>query len=268
MSPFNEYRKSYITACFVTAVIYAFVVGAKQPLIVNITDGIIYGSMLIAAGLLLFNIFHFAIPVNYTPKYRIIFISALTVITSFIVTGIETLAVFLCFPSSFDSFVPTLPARIFITCLLFIITYFFYHENTRISGNIPEKTPMDSSKTDTLEKNEMPGASVIIDRITVRSGNKIKIIPVDSIIYIKADGDYISIVTADGKWLKEQTMNYTEDRLPAQSFVRVHRSYIVNIHYISRIERYGEKQLIVLHNNEKIKISAARYQLLRQILDI
>ena len=124
---------------------------------------------------------------------------------------------------------------------------------------------MDSIKTDNLEKND---TTANLDRITVRSGTKIKIIPLDSVIYIQADGDYISIHTPEGKWLKEQTMNYTENMLPPHSFVRIHRSYIVNIHHISRIERYGEKQLIVLHNNEKIKISAARYQLLKQILGI
>jgi hypothetical protein len=106
-----------------------------------------------------------------------------------------------------------------------------------------------------------------VDRITVRTGQKIKIIPVEDILYIKADGDYISIrAVGGGTWLKEQTMKHTEDLLPPDRFVRIHRSCIVNIHHISRIERNGEKQQVILHNNEKIKISAARYQTLRQVL--
>ena len=83
-----------------------------------------------------------------------------------------------------------------------------------------------------------------------------------------ADGDYISIHTQEGNWLKEQTMKYTEELLPPNKFVRIHRSYIVNVDQISRIERYGERQQVVLHNKEKIKISAARYMVLKQILGI
>ena len=176
-------------------------------------------------------------------------------------TGVETFAVYLCFPSSFVAFVPSLPVQVFVAALFFVIFYlgaFFRHRDTE-GTEVHREEPIgdiELSKPST------------IDRIAVRNGQKIKIIPIGSIIYIRADGDYVSIHTSEGKWLKEQTMKYTEDRLPIDTFVRIHRSYIVNIHHISRIERYGEKQLIVLHNNEKIKISAARYQLLKQILCI
>jgi len=276
MSPYNEYRKSYITACLVTAVIYAFVTGINLPAIVCMTDGFIYTIILFTAGIILWNTFRFAIPVSYSPKYRIILLSIFICVSVLFVTGVETFALYICFPSSISDFVPTLPVRIVITLLLFIIIYLFYlyycenvAENRLIQKKMQGKEPMDSPKTGenglfTLTNDP----ATPLDRITVRSGQKIKIIPVDSIIYIKADGDYITIHTAEGKWLKEQTMKYTENRLPANNFIRIHRSFIVNIHQISRIERYGEKQLIVLHNNEKIKISAARYQLLKQILGI
>ena len=267
MYDMNDYRKGHIAVCVVTAVIYTFVVGINLPLLVCITDGIIYGCILFGSGWLLQHIIRFVIPVNYTQKYRTIFIVVMAALAGLLFTGIESFAVFLCFPSSFDAFVPTLPTRVFITFLIFIIGYLYFNETIEgkrdKSVQISEKIPPDSSETTTGNLSQP-----IIDRLTVRIGQKIKIIPIESIIYIKADGDYISIHTSEGKWLKEQTMNFTEDRLPAQSFVRIHRSYIVNVHQISRIERYGEKQLIVLHNNEKIKISPARYQLLRQILGI
>ena len=283
MTPFNENRKAYITVCFITAVIYAFVAGTgvNHPVIFCLVDGVIYGIILFSAGFALYTVFRFAIPVNYSPKYRIIFISALIVITTALVTGIEAFTVRLFFSSTFDSFVSTIPVRFFITFLLFIILYLtghFFHESIEgkrdYSENIFEKNPMDSSQTNISDKSDTANpankssAVQIVDRITVRSGQKIRIIPIESILYIKAEGDYISIHTAEGNWLKEQTMKYTEDRLPVNSFVRIHRSYIVNIHKISRIERYGEKQQVVLSNNEKIIISAARYQSLKQILGI
>ena len=275
MELFYANRKSFSMVCFATAILYAFVVGVNQPIVVCIADGGIYGCLLFSTGLLLWNILRFAIPANNTPTFRIIYISVFAIITSLLITGIETFAFYLFFPSTFASFVPTLPVRVFITFLIFIISCLFYlyfsetiEDKKAISETISGELPMDSSQKGDLETESTPAVTRNIDRITVRSGTKIKIIPVENILYIQADGDYISIHTAEGKWLKEQTMNYTENRLPIDSFVRIHRSYIVNIHQISRIERYGEKQLIVLHNNEKIKISAARYQLLRKILGI
>jgi DNA-binding LytR/AlgR family response regulator len=119
-----------------------------------------------------------------------------------------------------------------------------------------------------LEPATSPPPATAVERITVRNGQKIKIIPVEEILYLQADGDYVSIRTAEGRWLKEQTMKYSEEILPADRFVRIHRSYIVNITHISRIERYGEQQSIILHNGERIRISSARYQLLRRRLDI
>ena len=285
MNPFDEYRKSYIAVCLALAVIYAFILsgffssdiierlstGETGKLVFCLTDGLIYGFIIYLMGIILWNIFRFAIPTNYTPQYKLLFISILAILTALIITGAESFAVYLCFPSMFDSFSKTIPARLFFSLLIFIIfrlLYLFYHEkqshfkedaswesNVKIETDIPEGIDED-------EKTTTPS----IDRITVRSGQSIKIIPIEDIAFIKANGDYISINTPNGYWLKEQTMKYTEDLLPTDRFVRIHRSYIVNVNHISRIERYGEQHLVVLHNNEKIKISAARYQVLKQTL--
>ncbi len=255
MHPFNDYRKSYITVCFATAVIYAFALKGDLPVVPCLADTVLYGGLLSLSGFVLWNTFKFAIPAaNYTLGYQLIFIAALIIPAGLLITGIETLVLYLLFPSRFGSFIYTIPARLFITLLIFIIIRLFYtttQHTTASSG-----------------KRAIPPAVAVlpIDRITIRTGQKIKIIPVKDIIYIKADGDYISVCTSEGSWLKEQTMKHTEDILPADRFVRIHRSYIVNINHISRIERYGEKQQVILHNNEKIKISAARYQTLRQII--
>ena len=270
MYPFNEYRKSYITVCFIASVIYAFVVGVNLSAIFCLSDGLVYSLLLFLFGYTWLNIMRFAIPANYSPKYRFIFIAVLIVLTGVLLTGIESLTVYLFFPSIFGSFLITLPVRVFITLLLFILLTFLFHENKEgaqhDSEDFSSKIPMDSSINAVLDKENT--LSHNINRITVRSGQKIKIIPVENILYIKADGDYISIRTAEGAWMKEQTMKEVEDQLPVNSFVRIHRSFIVNMNHISRIERYGEKQLVVLHNNEKIKISAARYQVLKQVLGI
>ena len=270
MNLYYTFRKCFSLGCLVAAILYAFVISDNLPIIVRIADGGIYGLIIFSTGLPIWNILRFVIPVNNTPKFRFIFISVLAIITSLLITGFETVAFYLCFPSTFSAFVPTLPARIFISFLLsliFCLFYLYYLEKTEEKRNLPdsvaEEKPADSSNPTSLISSDRS-----IERITVRSGTKIKIIPIENILYIQADGDYISIHTTEGQWLKEQTMNYTENCLPIDSFVRIHRSFIVNIRQISRIERYGEKQLIVLNNNEKIKVSSARYQILKQVLGL
>ena len=64
------------------------------------------------------------------------------------------------------------------------------------------------------------------------------VIFVSDILYFQSDGDYVQIITSHNKYLKEETMKYFEANLPTARFVRVHRSYIVNVEKILRIETY------------------------------
>jgi len=253
MNPILEHKKTYIIVCFLTAMIYALLVG-EQSFVCRVADGVIYGVILFAAGNILWNIFRYAIPPKRDSVYLLITLCILAILTSILMAGIETFALYLFFPDCMQDFTRTIPVRLFISGLLFIIYRLFYLSYLTAT-NVP------SGNNESL-----PAPVEITDRITVRSGQQIKIIPVNDIIFLRADGDYVDIYTAEGHWLKEQTMKYTEEILPTDRFVRTHRSYIVNIHHISRIERYGEQQLIILSNGEKIKISNARYQLLRQLL--
>ena len=253
MNPILEHKKTYVTVSFTLAMIYAFLVG-EQSIICRIADGMIYGMLLFPIGNLLWNIFRYALPSKKETGYLFIILFILSVIVSVFIVGIESFAFYLCFPDCFGNFFITIPLRLFITWLFVVIFRLFY-----TSYLIEENLPVNADEP-------LPTKTEIMDRITVRYGQKIKIIPVHEIIYFKADGDYVTIYTSEGHWLKEQTMKYTEEILPPDRFVRTHRSYIVNIHHISRIERYGEQQLIVLSNGEKIKISNARYQVLKQRL--
>ncbi|HOR11872.1 MAG TPA: LytTR family DNA-binding domain-containing protein [Bacteroidales bacterium] len=90
--------------------------------------------------------------------------------------------------------------------------------------------------------------------------------PVNELLYIQADGDYIWLVAKDGKWMKEETMKHMQETLSPTRFVRIHRSFIVNVGAISRIERYGQQQLIILTNGDSIRISTSGYRTLRDAL--
>lgn len=104
-------------------------------------------------------------------------------------------------------------------------------------------------------------------RFVVRTGNKIKIIPVEEVISIAADDDYIQISTAEGIYLKKETLGNCEKHLEGHNFSRVHRSHIINILCIDRLEPYEkENYLAVLKNGHKIPVSKNGYSRLRQIL--
>jgi two-component system, LytTR family, response regulator len=107
-----------------------------------------------------------------------------------------------------------------------------------------------------------------IDRIVVKTGSKIKVIPADKIIYIEAQDDYVMIYHEEGKNLKEKTMKYFESHLDPSQFVRIHRSYIVNINFITQLEQYSKENYIaILKNGAKLKVSDSGYKNLKQKLN-
>jgi two-component system LytT family response regulator len=107
------------------------------------------------------------------------------------------------------------------------------------------------------------------NRIVVKTGSKVKIIPVHEIQYLEADDDFVKIVTAEGSFLKNKTMSFYEQTLDAQQFVRVHRSYILHISQITKIEPYQkETHLAILRNGQQIPVSKTGYSKLKSILGI
>jgi len=107
------------------------------------------------------------------------------------------------------------------------------------------------------------------NRVVVKDGSKIKIIPVHHIHYLEAADDYVKIIGNDGSFLKKRTMAFFEKSLEPFQFVRVHRSYIVNTQLITRIDPYEkDSHLLLLTTGEKIPVSKAGYAKLKGILGI
>lgn len=107
------------------------------------------------------------------------------------------------------------------------------------------------------------------DRLSVKDGSRIHIIPVEDIFYLQACGDYVTVVTASGQYVKEQTMKYFETHLPPTRFIRIHRSYIVNAAQILRIELFGKENYhIRLHNGVNLRASLTGYKLLKERLSL
>jgi len=106
----------------------------------------------------------------------------------------------------------------------------------------------------------------VLERVVTRLGTKVTVIPVDRINYLEAADDYVMIHSELGNHLKEKTMKYFEARLPKDRFVRIHRSFIVNLSEIKSLELYSKDSYIaILKSGDKLKVSAEGYKRLRQV---
>ena len=106
-------------------------------------------------------------------------------------------------------------------------------------------------------------------RIVVKTGSKIKIIPVHDVFYLEAADDYVKVHTQEGSFLKNKTMSHFEKTLDQQQFVRSHRSYIINIQQITRIDPYEkDNHVAVLKSGTKVPVSRNGYVKLRTVLGL
>ncbi|MGA1976950.1 MAG: LytTR family transcriptional regulator DNA-binding domain-containing protein [Bacteroidales bacterium] len=137
---------------------------------------------------------------------------------------------------------------------------------TKAVGKIGKTGEKDQSPRDILEK--LPSPSSSLNRIVVRKGNAINLIPTDQIRYFEAQDDYVMIYHSTGKALKQKTMKFYENNLPSSDFLRIHRSYIVNIKEIKRIEPYGKDNYVaILGTGDKLPVSRTGYRILKEELN-
>lgn len=108
-----------------------------------------------------------------------------------------------------------------------------------------------------------------LERIVVKDGTKVTLIPVKKLEYAEALDDYVSLVSEGKKQLKQQTISGLEASLDPSLFVRIHRSYLVNIERVVRIEPYGkESKVAVLSSGVKLPVSRAGFVRLKTLLDV
>ena len=106
-------------------------------------------------------------------------------------------------------------------------------------------------------------------RIVVKNGSKIKIIPVEDVYYLEAADDYVKIFTKEGSFLKNKTMSHFEQSLDKNLFVRTHRSCIVNIQQITRIDPYEKDgHIAILKSGGRVSVSKTGYVKLKEVLGI
>lgn len=131
---------------------------------------------------------------------------------------------------------------------------------------LPINEPLTANKTAELLASAAK-SPIQQDRIVVKTGTKIQVIPVSEIQYLEAADDYVNIHTHEGSFLKNRTMQFFEQMLDPLHFIRVHRSYILNVQQIIRLDPYEkETYLAILKSGSKIPVSKAGYTRLKAVL--
>ncbi len=132
------------------------------------------------------------------------------------------------------------------------------HALHRLGGSLPPVA--------TLASEARPPAQYL-ERVVVKDGSRVHIIPVSKLDYAEAQDDYVALCTEGKKHLKQQTISGLEKALDPARFLRIHRGYIVNIQRVARIEPYGkDTHVAVLSSGAQLPISRSGYARLREIL--
>jgi|EndMetStandDraft_5_1072996.scaffolds.fasta_scaffold38734_3 two-component system, LytTR family, response regulator len=106
-----------------------------------------------------------------------------------------------------------------------------------------------------------------LQRVLIRDGAQVHVIPVDRIDFVEAQDDYVSFVSEGKSFLKDQTMAAVEAALDPLRFVRIHRSYLLNVERIARVELYAkDSRIAILRDGRKLPVSRAGYQRLAKLL--
>lgn len=161
-----------------------------------------------------------------------------------------------------DDFVHTIPLRLVFGILCWIVLLQWYRMNRTDDQEFEEV-----SEIETVEP--VQAEEAFLDRVSVKDGSRIHIIHLDELLYLQAGGDYVTLFTPDGQFVKEQTMKYFETHLPPTVFVRIHRSCIVNTEQILRVELFGKENYQVrLKNGVCLRASSGGYKLLKERLSL
>lgn len=137
---------------------------------------------------------------------------------------------------------------------------------SRAKGRISEgrPVPVEAAALSASAKNDSP-----MDRIVVKDGTKVTIISLATLDYIQAQDDYVLLKTPEKGHLKQQTLASLEQRLDPKRFLRIHRSYIIQLDRLARLEQTpSESWVAVLKDGTKLPVSKNGYGRLKEIISI
>jgi two-component system LytT family response regulator len=105
------------------------------------------------------------------------------------------------------------------------------------------------------------------ERVLIRDGANVHVLPVDKIDYVEAQDDYVAFKSEGKQYLKDQTLASVEGTLDPARFVRIHRSFILNIDRIAKVELYAkDSRMAILRDGTRLPVSRAGYARLSELL--
>lgn len=125
-----------------------------------------------------------------------------------------------------------------------------------------------NDNSENLKKLSEYSTEEYLERVVVKDRHKISIILTNHIRYFEALDDYVLIYTNEGRHMKQNTMKFFENNLNPKDFIRIHRSYIVNVAHIAEIQQYEkESYVVILKDKTKLKVSKSGYKNLKESLN-
>ena len=107
-----------------------------------------------------------------------------------------------------------------------------------------------------------------LERLVIREGTRVHVLVTQAVDFIEAQDDYLVIASGDKRYRKQQTLAQLETQLDPNRFVRIHRSFVLNVERIARIEPYAKDSWqVFLANGSHLPMSRSGYQRLRAVLD-
>ena len=106
-----------------------------------------------------------------------------------------------------------------------------------------------------------------LERVLIRHEGRVHVLPVERIDYVEAQDDYLSFAVGGKHLRKQQTMSDLESQLDPTRFVRIHRSFILNIERLARIDLYGKDSwLAILSDGSKLPMSRTGHAKLKELI--
>ncbi|MBI5474266.1 MAG: response regulator transcription factor [Ignavibacteriae bacterium] len=131
------------------------------------------------------------------------------------------------------------------------------------------RAKLGSQSADTLDAlvRERHVSNKPAERVLIRDGAKVHIIPVGKIDYVEAEDDYVAVCSEGKRYLKQMRLSALEAELDPHKFVRIHRSYILNLDRLAKIELYAkDSRVAILRDGTKLQVSRTGYAKLKQFL--
>lgn len=105
-----------------------------------------------------------------------------------------------------------------------------------------------------------------LTNILVSVRNKLLNIPTEKIVWIKADGNYASLITENGSYLSSYGISKLEEKMNPNQFIRVHRSTLININCVKEVYSYPSSYEVVMKNGDSVKVSRSYLESIRKLI--